>query len=154
MWTISWLLYFHEKWLSIAKLKARSEALAQKSKFEIFWHEASLRAFSFAALSHFSWTKRPTNWSLYPQGLTNAGKVDQNWEFVKLWREASRRAISFASLRNELYLDISVNEGFVVYVFDTWYHLVWKKKWTFNKLIFNYRQASRRFSWWIADRRS
>ena len=41
------------KWLSEAKQKARSEASRQKSKIEIFWREALLRAFSFTSLSHF-----------------------------------------------------------------------------------------------------
>ena len=52
-WPISCSLKFCQTLLRVAKLKPRSEVSRQKSKFKIFWHEASLRASSFAALSHF-----------------------------------------------------------------------------------------------------
>ena len=39
--------------LSVAKLKARSEASRQNISNFDFWREASLRAFRFATLSHF-----------------------------------------------------------------------------------------------------
>ena len=43
-----------------AKLKARNKASRQKSNFEIFWREASLRAFSFAQpfLANFKWATK------------------------------------------------------------------------------------------------
>ena len=41
------------KWLSEAKLKARSEASRQNISNFNFCREASLRAFSFASLSHY-----------------------------------------------------------------------------------------------------
>jgi hypothetical protein len=37
----------------LLKIAEQSEASRQKSKVEIFWCEASLRVFSFAARSHF-----------------------------------------------------------------------------------------------------
>ena len=40
--------------MSEAKLKARSEDSRQKVKFDIFWREALLHAFSFATLSQLS----------------------------------------------------------------------------------------------------
>jgi hypothetical protein len=44
---------FSLKWLSVAQLKARSEASSQNISNFNFRREASLRAFSFAAFSHF-----------------------------------------------------------------------------------------------------
>ena len=53
--TLFWddIQLFFEKWLSVAKLEARSEASRQKLKFTTFWREASLRALRFATLSNF-----------------------------------------------------------------------------------------------------
>ena len=77
----------------IVKLKARSEAPCQKLKLEIFWREASFRAFSFASLrcvlnllgqiyfcslSGHNWPKTVNDRSLEPP---NRVLCPQHWDF-------------------------------------------------------------------------
>ena len=65
--------------MSLAKLKAQSEASRQYIFNLYFQREASLRAFLFSAQLFVTNFKRTTNWLLNPQGLMNCQK--------QLWRK-------------------------------------------------------------------